>query len=95
MSTASQARRCTSDSSVPGATSLTKQCELCSMVQISLLIATAVTRNAHVMTGTQEANVDQICRESLDPKRRAGQALGAGNTPLHWQLHPMINYQRM
>ena len=31
------------------------------------------------MTGTQEANVDQICRESLDPKRRAGQAFGAGN----------------
>jgi len=28
--------------------------------------------------GTAEANVDAICRESLDPKRRAGQAHGPG-----------------
>jgi hypothetical protein len=28
--------------------------------------------------GTAEANIDAICREGLDPKRRAGQALGPG-----------------
>jgi hypothetical protein len=79
MGTASLARSFTRDSLVLGVTSLIKQCELCSMVQISLLGAAAATQDAPVVSGTQEENVDQICRESLDPKRRAGQALGAGN----------------
>lgn len=79
MSTVNLACRSTRDSLVLGVTSLIKQCELCSMVQILLLIAAAAIQDDPVMSGTQEANVDQICRESLDPKLRAGQALGAGN----------------
>ena len=31
-----------------------------------------------VFHGTPEANVGAICREGLDPARRAGQAMGAG-----------------
>lgn len=31
-----------------------------------------------VFHGTAEANIDAICREGLDPKRRAGQAMGPG-----------------
>ena len=31
-----------------------------------------------VFHGTSEANVEGICREGLDPKRRSGQAYGPG-----------------
>jgi len=34
-----------------------------------------------VFHGTPEANVKAICREGLDPRRRAGQALGKGGAP--------------
>ena len=40
--------------------------------------ANSDTKVDMVFHGTPEANVESICREGLDPKRRAGQAMGPG-----------------
>ena len=41
-----------------------------------------------VFHGTPEKNIDAICREGLDPKRRSGQALGPGE---YFGGQPMIS----